>query len=133
MDGMKTHAILLFSAALALGGCATDDARLREIDEAGISARPDTAAMLCALEAQDGAAIGALLQNAFEPLVAARYPVVEALRSAMLNSGALGARLTGTGSVVFGLYRDRAAAAHGAQALRPLCPQVYLCTALCCT
>ena len=34
MDGMKTHAILLFSAALALGGCATDDARLRELDEA---------------------------------------------------------------------------------------------------
>ena len=34
MDGMKTHAILLFSATLALGGCATDDARLRELDEA---------------------------------------------------------------------------------------------------
>ena len=34
MDGMKTHAILLFSAALALGGCATDDARLRELDDA---------------------------------------------------------------------------------------------------
>ena len=34
MEGMKTHAILLFSAALALSGCATDDARLREIDEA---------------------------------------------------------------------------------------------------
>ncbi len=34
MDGMKTHAILIFSAALALGGCATDDARLREIDDA---------------------------------------------------------------------------------------------------
>lgn len=34
MDGMKTHAILLFSTALALGGCATDDARLRELDEA---------------------------------------------------------------------------------------------------
>ena len=34
MDGMKTQAILLLSAALALGGCATDDARLRELDEA---------------------------------------------------------------------------------------------------
>ena len=105
-------------------------ALFREIDASGVTARPDTAGMLRALEAQDAEEIGATLQNAFEPLVAARYPVVETLRSSMLNSGALGARLTGTGSVVFGLYRDRSSAERGAQALRPLCPQLWICGAV---
>lgn len=105
-------------------------ALFREIDAEGVTARPDTSGMLQALEAQDVEAIGARLQNAFEPLVAARYPVVETLRSAMLRNGALGARLTGTGSVVFGLYRDRSAAEHSVQALRRLCSQVWVCEAV---
>ena len=52
MDGMKTHAILLFSAALALGGCATDDARLRELDEALREAVRDAWAKAAAEAAQ---------------------------------------------------------------------------------
>ncbi|MBQ6924471.1 MAG: hypothetical protein IJQ73_07515 [Kiritimatiellae bacterium] len=49
---MKTHAILLFSAALALGGCATDDARLRELDEALREAVRDAWAKAAAEAAQ---------------------------------------------------------------------------------
>ncbi|MBQ6925555.1 MAG: hypothetical protein IJQ73_13020 [Kiritimatiellae bacterium] len=50
---MKTHAILLFSAALALCGCATDDARLRELDEALREAVRDAWAKAEAAAAQD--------------------------------------------------------------------------------
>ena len=53
MDGMKTHAILLFSATLALGGCATDDARLRELDEALREAVRDAWAKAEAAASQD--------------------------------------------------------------------------------
>ena len=62
MDGMKTHANPLVSAALcivhfafciAFCGCATDDARLREIDEAVREALRDAWAKAEAAAAQD--------------------------------------------------------------------------------
>ena len=86
--------------------------------------------MLQALQHGDRSAIGALLQNAFEPLVAARYPIVEELRQVLLAHGALGARLTGTGSVVFSLFSDESRAAAAARALRDLCSEVHIATAL---
>ena len=101
-------------------------ALFREIDEVGVSVRPDTSAMLDAIERRDRNAIGANLQNAFEPLVARQYPIVEQLRGVMLAHEAVGARLTGTGSVVFGLFCSKFKAYSAALELRELCPEVYL-------
>ena len=105
-------------------------ALFREIDEAGVSVRPDTPAMLDAIERRDRNAIGANLQNAFEPLVARQYPIVEQLRRVMLAHEAVGARLTGTGSVVFGLFCSKFKAYSAALELRELCPEVYLAEAV---
>ena len=104
-------------------------ALFREIDAAGVTARPDTAAMLRAIEQGDRNAIGAQLQNAFEPLIAARFPIVEKLRQVLLAHEAVGARLTGTGSVVFGLFCSKFKAVAAALELRELCPEVHLATA----
>jgi 4-diphosphocytidyl-2-C-methyl-D-erythritol kinase len=93
-------------------------------------ARPDTAAMIAAIEAGDRNAIGAALQNAFEPLVSARVPIVETLRQVMLSHEALGARLTGTGSVVFGLFCSKFKAAAAALELRDLCTEVHIAAAV---
>ena len=109
---------------------ASTPALFRELDEAGVTARPDTQAMVSAIRRQDRNAIGASLQNAFEPLVAARFPVVEELRRTMLAHEAIGARLTGTGSVVFGLYCSMFKAAAAALELEDLCPEVHIVTAL---
>ena len=98
----------------------------RELDAEGVRVRPDTKAMLRAIRLRDRNAIGTALQNSFEPLVAARYPIVEELRQAMLNHGAIGARLTGTGSVVFGLYCSKLRAASAALVLRDFCPEVWI-------
>ena len=105
-------------------------ALFREIDAAGLVVRPDTQTMLRAIEAEDRNGIGAALQNAFEPLVARRYPIVEKLRQVMLAHEAIGARLTGTGSVVFGLYCSKFKAVSAALELRELCPEVYLAEAI---
>lgn len=105
-------------------------ALFREIDRAGLTARPDTEAMLRAIEAGDVTAMGRLLENAFEPAVSSAYPVVQTLRRRMLEAGALGARLTGTGSVVFGLFDDKAKARTAAEALRGSCPQVWFTSAV---
>ncbi|MBR7009557.1 MAG: 4-(cytidine 5'-diphospho)-2-C-methyl-D-erythritol kinase [Oscillospiraceae bacterium] len=105
-------------------------ALFRELDAAGVSVRPDTPAMLDAIRRGDRNAIGACLENAFEPLVARQYPIVERLRGVMLAHEAVGARLTGTGSVVFGLFCSKFKALSTALELRDLCPEVYLAEAV---
>ena len=109
---------------------ASTPALFRALDEAGVTARPDTAAMLAAIRRHDRNAIGANLQNAFEPLVAARYPIVEELRQTLLARDAIGARLTGTGSVVFGLFCSKLRAFSVAVELEERCPEIYLAKAL---
>ncbi len=92
--------------------------------------QPHAAAMIAAIEAQDRNAIGTALQNDFEPLVARQFPIVERLRQIMLAHEAVGARLTGTGSVVFGLFCSQFKAAAAAMELREHCPEVHLVKAV---
>ena len=102
------------------------DKRCLSLHAGSFAARPHTQAMLDAIARGDRNAIGAALQNNFEPLVAARFPIVEELRRIMLTHGALGARLTGTGSVVFGLFCSKYKATAAALELRDHCSEVFL-------
>lgn len=99
-----------------------------KIDAEGIRVRPDNEAMVKAIKKKDRAGIGSLLQNAFEPAVSEDYPVVQEIRRQLLSRGALGARLTGTGSVVFGLFRDKMAAARAALELQDKYREVHIVT-----
>lgn len=56
--------------------------------------------------------------NDLEPPVARRHPQIALLREALVSSGAEAAALSGSGSTVFGLFRDRERAAQAAEALR---------------
>ena len=101
-------------------------------DKQGLSLQPGShaAAMISAIERQDRNAIGAALHNDFELLAARQFPIVERLRQIMLAYEAIGARLTGTGSVVFGLYCSQFKAAAAALELREHCPEVHLVRAV---
>ena len=44
--------------------------------------------------------------NDFEPVVEARHPEIRAIRARLIESGAEVARLAGSGSCVFGIFRD---------------------------
>lgn len=99
-------------------------ALFRAIDASGTSVKPDNPAMCHAIEAGDPAVIGRLSENAFEPEIVNNYPVVETIRQQLLSLGALGARLTGTGSVVFGIFDSEAAASAAAEALQGSYPLV---------
>ena len=78
----------------------------RAIDAAPIAEHPDTQAMIDALRDRDLHRIGSLLCNVMEPVTAGRYPVITEIRETMLQNGALGARMSGSGSAVFGLYEN---------------------------
>lgn len=92
----------------------------KAIDRAPIAEHPRTREMIDALGAGDLRRIGALLCNVMEPVTAGKYPVIEEIRQVMLAHGALGARMSGSGSAVFGLYErpEDAAEAHRLLAAR---------------
>lgn len=89
---------------------------------------PDTAGMLSALEKGDLPGIARRLFNVFEEVLPPRRrEQVEELKQALLDAGALGASMTGTGPTVFGLFREKEGAAAALEALKGHCPDVFLC------
>jgi 4-diphosphocytidyl-2-C-methyl-D-erythritol kinase len=55
--------------------------------------------------------------NDFEPVIFGRLPLLATMRDALEGTGALLARMTGSGSTVFGVYRDTATAARASAEL----------------
>jgi 4-diphosphocytidyl-2-C-methyl-D-erythritol kinase len=88
------------------------------LDLARVPRRPNTQRLVEALRAEDVAAVATELCNVFEPLVSDRYPQVQELKRRLLEAGALGASMTGTGPAVFGLFPGEAEARRAWEALQ---------------
>jgi 4-diphosphocytidyl-2-C-methyl-D-erythritol kinase len=58
------------------------------------------------------------LCNDLESVAAHRFPIIETIKKELLNQGAMGALMTGSGSAVFGLFSDLQAARRAGDALR---------------
>lgn len=84
-----------------------------QYDENGAKKRPDNKAMKSALESGDIKAVAAELCNVFEELV----PQSSNLKSKMLEYGALGASLSGSGPAVFGIFDSEKKAADCVKAI----------------
>jgi 4-diphosphocytidyl-2-C-methyl-D-erythritol kinase len=77
-------------------------------DEDRASSGPDTAQLLLAATKGDPETLGPLLFNDLERPVFARHPDLAEAKAALLEGGALGAVMSGSGSSVAGLARDQA-------------------------
>ena len=86
------------------------------------SDRPDNEAAQAALMRGDVQALGRAMGNVLEPVSRRMRPELDRAIRAIEESGACGARMTGSGSAVFGVYRDEAEAQRAAQALRRTYP-----------
>lgn len=84
---------------------------------AEVTRRPDIPALIGAVTSRDVPAVGRLLDNVFEEVVAAHYPVVAEVKARILRGEAYGAAMTGTGPTVFGLMANEAAARRVAEHL----------------
>lgn len=73
-------------------------------DQADSGVCPDSAALVAALSEGDLPKIAARMENVFEALVP--LPDVAKLREMILSCGALGSRMSGSGSAVFGIFAD---------------------------
>lgn len=90
----------------------------RKLDEVSLRRHPDTAGMLDALDRADLREIAIRLYNVFEEIPDRRMRQIAEIKSRLLDHGALGAVMTGTGSAVFALFRDPDAATACAAKLK---------------
>ncbi len=68
--------------------------------------RRSSASMLRALERQDGGEIAALLYNGFESVILPIRPLAAHAKQVMIEEGAAGALMSGSGPSVFGIFFD---------------------------
>jgi 4-diphosphocytidyl-2C-methyl-D-erythritol kinase len=78
---------------------------------------PEPAGLLRAAAAGDPETLGPMLFNDLEPPVSRRHPEIPEAKARLLEAGALGAVMTGSGSSVVGLARDRTDAGRVAGAI----------------
>ena len=79
----------------------------RAVDGVRLRCRPDTDGVLSALAAGDLGGVARRMYNVFEDVLPSRQrSEVRGIRSVLVQHGALGANMSGTGPTVFGLFDD---------------------------
>ena len=90
----------------------------RRLDAVKLRCHPDTQGIIELLHEGNLPKIARRMYNVFEDVPDRRHNEIAAIKSTMLDCGALGAVMTGTGSAVFGLYDDDKAAERSLKTLR---------------
>lgn len=89
----------------------------RKLDRRPLRAHPDTAGILEAIDTGDLKGLCRRMYNVFEEVDDRRMRTVREIKSALLDRGALGAVMTGTGSAVFGVFERQDQAETAAREL----------------
>jgi len=89
--------------------------------------RPDTDAALSALETGDFPELCASIGNVLQPVACRLRPKIEDTCGALMREGASAARMTGSGSAVFGVFRNASAAEKAYKALMQTEKNIFLC------
>lgn len=92
---------------------------------------PDIDGMIRAIKAQDLQGIADKLGNVLETVTVKEYPVIQEIKDKMLEFGAIGSLMSGSGPTAFGLFTNPKAAQQAYEELRygessGLAKQVYL-------
>lgn len=91
--------------------------------------RPDTAGVLAALTAGDLAGVARRMYNVFEDVLEPRRAAeITAIKAVLIDRGALGASMSGSGPSVFGLFEAENAARDACALLKESYRDVFLCT-----
>ena len=77
-----------------------------EIDSMEIKKHPDTERMLDAINRRDAADAAKNLSNVLEEVTIPKYPVIAEIKEYLLNNGAAGSLMSGSGPTVFGIFQD---------------------------
>ena len=92
-----------------------------------IRARPDTEGIVEALGKGDLCSVARRMYNVFEDVLPRGERDIADIKNALLDGGALGAVMTGSGSAVFGLFDDRIKAGKAYEELGAGYADCFLC------
>lgn len=81
---------------------------------------PDVDGMLTAIYEDDLDGVAKRLGNVLETVTVKAYPVIEKLKSWMIEHGAVNALMSGSGPTVFGIYKEAQEAQRACEQLRKL-------------
>lgn len=99
-----------------------------KLDAQVIEKHPDIDGLLEGLKQQDIRKIAASMGNVLEGVTIRQYPIIEKIKEAMKEAGALNAMMSGSGPTVFGIFDDRTVAKEAQAKLKQMhiAKQVYL-------
>ena len=89
----------------------------RAIDREKLRVHPDTAGILEAIREGNLAQICSRMYNVFEDVPDRRMKIIGGIKTRLINKGAEGAVMTGTGSAVFGIFTDENTAKKACSAM----------------
>lgn len=100
------------------------------LDSAGIQHHPDIDGMVSAIRAGSLPGILERLENVLEAVTIPLYPVIADLKKRMLELGAAGSLMSGSGPTVFGIFTDskKAACAYEQLLSENIAKQIFLTT-----
>lgn len=97
------------------------------IDGCKVRRRPDTDGVLAALEARDLTGVARRMYNVFEDVLPERqFARVADIKNVLIQQGALGANMSGTGPTAFGLFDTEEQAKAAAELLLERYPETFL-------
>ncbi len=98
-----------------------------KIDSVKLRCRPDTQGAIAALEAGDLAGVARRMYNVFEDALPERqHARVNDIKNALIQCGALGASMSGTGPTAFGLFSNESLAQEAQERLLEFSGDVFL-------
>ena len=79
---------------------------------------PDTEKMLVYIKNKNAKDIASALSNVLETVTIKMHPRIDTIKEKLVENGALGAVMSGSGPTVFGIFADKQAACEAADSLR---------------
>ena len=99
-----------------------------KLDSGRIENHPDIDGILEGLKDRNLEKVARSMGNVLEGVTEKEYPVISRIKEQMLEAGALGAMMSGSGPTVFGIFRDRKSVKQAYAMVRKqkLAKQVYM-------
>ncbi len=69
--------------------------------------KPNTRMLISALDKKDIKFIGCNMRNVLESVTIPKYPVIERIKKTLVEEGAIGSMMSGSGPTVFGIFEDK--------------------------
>lgn len=92
----------------------------QNLNLSGLAKHPDIDGMLECLRTQDLKGICDRLENVLETVTIKEYPIIEEVKKHLMDQGAMGALMSGSGPTIFAIFQDKKTADNALKSLRSI-------------